>query len=177
MENYNDYYNDKYNTASNLAYVERVLDYGQVTPIINAMIKSGEADPKKIAKEIDNRFKGMMNKMENNLLFIKKITEMIAKHKGTLGPSNTDYEGEEVVEITDRNKLNYQYNDYGYNYKGYQLEVDVDEEPNERHFYFTQLYDPSGKELSLPEGGQKGFVGIMGNFEEDDFKKYIDSLI
>ena len=84
-------YSDSTSTASNLAYVERVLGYGQVTPIINDMIKSGETDPKKIAKEIDNRFKGTMNKMENNLIFIKKITEMIGKHTGKLGPSNTDY--------------------------------------------------------------------------------------
>ena len=87
------------------------------------------------------------------------------------------YEGEEIVHIKDRNKLNYFYNDYGYNYKGYQLEVDVDEEPGERYFYFTQLYDPNGKEIPIPDGGQRNFVGVMGNLDAEDFKSYIDSLI
>jgi|TARA_R100000482_G_C4982547_1_gene83922 hypothetical protein len=90
------------------------------------------------------------------------------------------YEGEEVEELSKDELIN-RYSDFGISYKGYHLEVEQDEEPNERYFYYGTIYNPQGKSMELPRAkvgaGSEHFVGTMGNIKVDEFKEYIDSLI
>ncbi len=86
---------------------------------------------------------------------------------------------DEVIEIGKDQFFN-TYNDYGFSYKGYQLEIEEDEEPGERNFYYGQLFDPEGNRVKLPKrevgGGNEDFVDTMGNIEVEKFQSYIDSL-
>ena len=84
------------------------------------------------------------------------------------------------IKKLDREELHDHYSDLGYSYKGYHLEIQVDEDPGERYYYYGSIYDPEGKELKLPKttrGGNEDFLGVMGNIKADEFKAYIDSLI
>jgi hypothetical protein len=93
-------------------------------------------------------------------------------------------EDEEVEELKKEELVN-RYNDFGIKYKGYHLEVEQDEEPNERYFYYGKLYNPQGKSMQLPErtnryGGSEGkedFVTTMGSIKEKEFKDYVDKNI
>ena len=90
------------------------------------------------------------------------------------------YEGEEVEELSN-DKFISRFSDFGISYKGYHLEIEQDEEPNERYFYYGTIYNPQGKSIELPPkdigAGSEDFVGTMGNIKVKEFKAYIDSLI
>lgn len=87
--------------------------------------------------------------------------------------SSEDAEENEIIYV-DRKDLIYPYNDYGYNYKGYQLEVKEEVEPGERNFYFFDVYDPKGNKIDTPKGFK--LIDIYGELNEQNFKSYIDSL-
>ena len=90
------------------------------------------------------------------------------------------YRDMEGIEKVSKENLHYSYSDLGYRYKGYQLEVEVDEDPGERYYYYSFLFDPKGKKIDLPktkEGGIEQFIDIMGSLRAKKFKAYIDSLI
>ena len=70
--------------------------------------------------------------------------------------------------------LIYPYSDYGYRYKGYQLEVQKETEPGERDFYHFDIYDKRGNKLNIP--GNIKLINNYGEINEENFKSYIDSL-
>jgi len=88
-------------------------------------------------------------------------------------------EDEEVKELSN-DKFFSRFTDFGISYKGYHLEVEQDEEPNERYFYYGTIYNPQGKSMQLPDrdigAGSEDFVTTMGSIKEEEFKKYIDSI-
>ena len=104
--------------------------------------------------------------------------------KRKLEKAKAEDEGEEVEELKKEELVN-RYNDFGIKYKGYHLEVEQDEEPNERYFYYGTIYNPQGKSMQLPErtnsyGGSEGkedFVTTMGGIKEKEFKDYVDKNI
>ena len=94
-------------------------------------------------------------------------------------PLGRAIEDEEVEELKQEEFIN-RYNDFGIKYKGYHLEVEQDEEPNERYFYYGTIYNPQGKSIQLPDrdigAGSEDFVTTMGSIKAEEFKKYIDSI-
>lgn len=88
-------------------------------------------------------------------------------------------EDEEVEELKKEELVN-RYNDFGIKYKGYHLEVEQDEEPGERYFYYGTIYNPQGEKVKLPPreigGGSEDFVTTMGYVKEKEFKAYIDGM-
>ena len=88
-------------------------------------------------------------------------------------------EDEEVEELKEEELIN-KYNDFGIKYKGYHLEVEQDEEPNERYFYYGTIFNPKGERVKLPPrkigGGSEDFITTMGYVKEKEFKEYIDSI-
>jgi len=88
-------------------------------------------------------------------------------------------EDEEVEELKEEELIN-KYNDFGIKYKGYHLEVEQDEEPNERYFYYGTIFNPKGEKVKLPPrkigGGSEDFITTMGYVKEKEFKEYIDSI-
>lgn len=80
---------------------------------------------------------------------------------------------DEVIYINDED-LFYPYSNYGYRYKGYQLEVQKETEPGERDFYFFDIYDEKGNKLKTPNN--LNLISNYGELNEQDFKSYIDSL-
>lgn len=96
-------------------------------------------------------------------------------YQSFMGSFLEESEYEKGIEtIFDRNQLNNPYNDYGYKYKGFQLEVEKDEEQGERYFYFSQLFDPEGKQMTDPE---TNLVSSFGDLDAEKFKDYIDNII
>ena len=87
--------------------------------------------------------------------------------------SSEDAEENEIIYVGKKNLI-YPYNNYGYNYKGYQLEVKEEVEPGERNFYFFDVYDPKGNKIDTPKGFK--LIDIYGELNEQNFKSYIDSL-
>ena len=70
------------------------------------------------------------------------------------------------------------FTDYGISYRGYHLEVEQDEEPNERYFYYGTIYNPQGQSIQLPEkevgAGSEDFINTMGGIKVNEFKLFID---
>ena len=107
-----------------------------------------------------------------------KKSQAIQSHlkKSPLGRAIED---EEVEELSNDNFFS-RFSDFGISYKGYHLEVEQDEEPNERYFYYGTIYNPQGESMKLPSkeigAGSEDFVGTMGNIKAKEFKEYIDRI-
>ena len=101
----------------------------------------------------------------------KKKEQSKKQARGKVKPEDQ----EDGIIYIDREGLIYPYSDYGYNYRGYQLEVEKEIEPGERYLYFFDVYDKKGNKLKTPSNLK--LINNYGELNEQDFKKYIDSLI
>ena len=158
---------------------------------LKKMIKN--PDPSKVKEYGDTKYVDMLKKKlarleEDEQVKVRKGGAGKAFYTGTRVEKNKKKEEskkqargkvkeedaqDEVIYINDEDLI-YPYSNYGYRYKGYQLEVQKETEPGERDFYFFDIYDEKGNKLKTPNNLK--LISNYGELNEQDFKSYIDSL-
>ena len=132
-----------------------------------------DPDPQRVKEYGGTAYVDMLKKR------LEKAQKAAAIHDH-LKKSPLSSENEEIEEI-EKDQFFDKSNDYGFSYKGYQLEIEEDEEPGERNFYYGKLFNPKGERVKLPKrdvgGGNEDFVNTMGGIEVLKLQSYIDSLI